>query len=245
MGIPGAFAQGEVVGDGCEVPTISLRHSPRRLLPAGVSRPRWLAGTGSEGVANQAPTADAGDGYTGPEGSPIALDGSGSSDPDGSFILYEWDTDDDGDYGDALGVAPDATFHDNGSYTVTLRVTDFNSAKATNSTQVVVGNVPPTVEAGPDVIITEGEGVVLDLASYSDPGSSDTHTASVIWGDGSAAEAVIASRSEIEGFHIYSVEGDHTVELCVTDDDGAEVCDSFTVKVEPYVEWMFLPSLAK
>ncbi|HEX9593211.1 MAG TPA: hypothetical protein VGB12_07695, partial [bacterium] len=59
------------------------------------------------------PTADAGGPYTGNEGSPIALDASGTTHPDyaNTALSYAWDLDLDGAFDDATGRTPNVTIN--------------------------------------------------------------------------------------------------------------------------------------
>ena len=68
-----------------------------RLWPAAVTD-RWLP---IDAAHAQQPAADAGGPYVGVEGSPVALDGSGSTDADNDIVSYEWDLDNDGSFDDA------------------------------------------------------------------------------------------------------------------------------------------------
>jgi PKD repeat protein len=70
---------------------------------------------------NQAPTADAGGPYTGTLSAPVNFDGSGSSDPDGDPLTYDWDF---GDGQTGTGVTTQHTYAAEGTYTVTLTVSD-------------------------------------------------------------------------------------------------------------------------
>lgn len=59
-------------------------------------------------------------------GQSVSFDPSGSYDPDGTIVLYEWDFDGDGIY-DYSSTSPEVvsfTYEEEGTYTVTLRVTD-------------------------------------------------------------------------------------------------------------------------
>jgi PKD repeat protein len=89
-----------------------------------------------------------------PAGVPITFDPSGSYDSDGSIVLYEWDWDGDGTY-DESSPTPDPvshTYSTDGSYTVTLRVTDndglTNTATATKTIEPCPENVIPEVPLG-------------------------------------------------------------------------------------------------
>jgi len=134
-------------------------------------------------VENLGPAADANGPYVIDEGSNVVLDGSGSTDPNGDPLTYEWDLDDDGQYDDALGVSPGYIGVDDGIYTIGLRVTD-GLLDDTTTTTVTVNNVAPNVDAGPDKLINEG-GTFTNAGSFTDPGSADTWTATVDYGDGS------------------------------------------------------------
>ena len=99
-------------------------------------------------VANVPPTAEAGGPYAGDEGSNIPLDASGSTDPGNDIVLYEWDLDGDGLFGeigadavrgDEIGISPilsavglDAPM----SLVVSLRVTDDDGAQGQDTATV-------------------------------------------------------------------------------------------------------------
>jgi len=118
---------------------------------------------------NDAPVAEAGDPYTGTEGSPVEFTGSGA-DIDGDALKYRWDFEDDGtwdtDWSDS-GTASQ-TWGDDYSGVVALEVTDGEFAD-TATGNVTIINVAPIVEAGPDSSANEGD-VVSFSGSFTDPG---------------------------------------------------------------------------
>lgn len=193
---------------------------------------------------NVAPEAVAGADYAGEEGQAIMLDGSQSTDSDGTIILYEWDLDNDGEYDDAISMTPNATFTDNGVYTVSLRITDDHNATAVDTALVTTSNVSPTVDAGPNITVTVGDFISLVNATFTDPGTADSHTATVDWGDGTV-EDVDVYDGIIYAFHSYVTEGDYTIEVCVTDDDSGIGCDTFKVTVNPIRYIIFLPVITR
>ncbi len=83
---------------------------------------------------NHAPTANAGEPYTGTVGIPIQFSGSGS-DPDGDALTFSWDF---GDGSSGSGATPTHTYASAGTFTVTLRVTDPFGAFATSQTNAEV-----------------------------------------------------------------------------------------------------------
>src|SRR5204863_320524 len=86
-------------------------------------------------------------------------------------------------------------YADNGSYTVTLTVTDTHgAASAPATTTATIANVAPAVTAGPNQSATIGTPVTVS-ATFSDPGANDAPWAyTVAWGDGMpATTAAIAN----------------------------------------------------
>jgi len=75
-------------------------------------------------------------------GQQISFTASSSYDPDGNIVSYDWDFED-GNSGS--GVNPTHAYAQDGTYTVTLTVTDNDGATDSNSTTVVVGNIAPIV----------------------------------------------------------------------------------------------------
>ncbi|MFB6296586.1 MAG: right-handed parallel beta-helix repeat-containing protein, partial [Halobacteriales archaeon] len=83
--------------------------------------------------------------------------------------------------GNTTGTARHA-YATNGTYDVSVSVTDGDGGSDTAATTVAVENVSPSVTATP-VDIAEGENATV-TAEFTDPGPDDTHTATVEWGDG-------------------------------------------------------------
>lgn len=116
------------------------------------------------------------------------------------------------------------------SYTVTITATDDDGGTSTATFEVTVNNVAPDVDAGPDQSITFG--AVANLAaSFGDPGADADWTVDIDWGDGATESSTTMSAGAIDGTHQYLSLGEHTVEICVTDKDGATGCDTLTVTV--------------
>jgi hypothetical protein len=108
--------------------------------------------------------------------------------------------------------------------TITVRVTDVGGKTATDTAQVTVNNVPPTVSAIVAPLDPRQVGSTINAsATFADAGTQDTHTASWDWGDSiTSAGAVIESNGSgsVTGVHAYAAPGVYTIRLTVTDDDG-------------------------
>ena len=170
--------------------------------------------------ANNPPTAAAGGPYSGLEGTAVAFDGSGSSDPDGDAITYAWSF---GDGTTGTSVNPSHAYVDNGTYTVTLTVTDSRGAASSPvTTSATIANVAPAVNAGANQTAIVGSPITVS-ATFSDPGVSDAPWAYAFeWGDGSprTTGSTTSRTGPVSATHTYTKVGTYTVRVTVTDKDG-------------------------
>lgn len=133
--------------------------------------------------------------------------------------VFSWTPADD----DPTGTPADA-------YSAIVRVTD-NGSPALSADQpvtITVMNVAPTIDpftTYPTGPVAVGTAVSLS-APFSDPGSGDTFTGSVDWGDGASAADIVPFVS-ISGSHTYSTPGVYPVTMSLADDDGGTASAQF------------------
>ena len=183
---------------------------------------------------NTAPTADAGGPYEVDEGSSIMLDGTASSDPHNAVLNFSWSPATNlmnpntavplyNGLDDTVDNLTLTVNDEGGDVTPALALEDDDTATVT------VLNVPPTVNAIGDTINEGGAATVS--ATFTDPGTLDTHTATIDWDDGSPLQVVDVLVLAAGVDHIYPDNGVFGVVVTVTDDDGGAGDDTATVTV--------------
>jgi hypothetical protein len=208
-------------------PAASPVAQPTSTGPASPPAPTPTARADAPPAVSANPTAQV------PEGTLFA--GSGSfTDPDSTSWTATVD------YGDGSGTHPLAlsgrsftlghTYADEGTYAVTVTVTDDGGASGRASMSSRVVDVAPVVQAIPAANLA-GSGV----KTYSQPGSfsdpaSDTWTATVNYGDGAGPQPLALTGRTFTLNHQYSQGHTYTVTVVITDDDGSSGTASTTVK---------------
>ena len=190
-------------------------------------------GAGTVSVANVAPVVDAGPDLVSDEGQMITSAGS-FTDPG----IDTWTAT--VDYGDGAGSKPlslsgqlfdlNHTYAEDGSYTVTVTVTDSRELTGSSTALVTVLNVAPQVVSPADVIV-EDNMTYSGMGSLTDPGA-DTWTVTADYGDGSAFQNVTPNGKNFSLSHEYATYGIYQVIITVTDDEGSSGSGSFQVEIK-------------
>lgn len=194
----------------------------------------WEGSTGG----NTPPTADAGGPYDGAEGSPIGLNGS-ATDLEGpltttwSYTLGAgFDAGASCSFADPTAPVTTITCDDDGVLTVTLTADDGTAPAVTSDADVTVANADPSVAitAPADLSVHAAGASVALSAALGDPGTNDTHTCSIDWGDGTVAPGTVGGGT-CTGDHAYATGGLYTIAVVATDDDGGTGSDEIDVVV--------------
>lgn len=157
----------------------------------------------------------------------VSFDAKTSSDVDGTIASYAWDF---GDGNTATGDTATYQYVTPGAYTVTLTVTDNLGAVNSTTTEIVVEAAVANVEPVASMVVTPNAAAVNEVLNFDASGSSDSDgtIASYAWdfGDGNTGDSVTAQ-------HAYAAAGSYTVELVVTDNEGATHSTTSVVEVTP------------
>ncbi len=118
------------------------------------------------------------------------------------------------------------------SQVVAITAKDSNGNQGQTSFKLTVNNVAPTVSITSPVanqLFQLADSVPVS-ASFTDPGTLDTHTCQIAWGDATTTAGVVSEvngSGTCTGSHTYSTGGKKTITVTVTDKDGAsgiELC---------------------
>ena len=153
------------------------------------------------------------------EGSPIQFTDTSTSSPD-TIVTWDWDFD---GLGTSTGQNPAFTFIDNGLHVVTMVVTDEDGSTATISHTVTVSDLAPTAGFSwtPE---PQDEGSAIQ---FTDDSTSYPDTI-VSWDWDFAG---LGTSAEQHPSFTFTDNGEYTVTLTVTDDDGSTATIAHTVTV--------------
>jgi ELWxxDGT repeat protein len=171
------------------------------------------------------------------EGSAYTMNFS-ATDPNAGAALTGWTI----SWGDGSGVSllpgtatsATHTFADGpASPKITATVADSVGAAQTATLPITVNNVAPTLNVSGATALYNNQATSLAV-SVTDPGTLDSETVDVNWGDGSAHTVVqftSASNRSATVTHAYASNGSYTQTTTATDKDGGNVSASTTVTV--------------
>ena len=187
---------------------------------------------GTFSVTNVAPVVNAGADVVSDEGQAFTSAGSFTDSGVDTWAATA-------DYGDGTGAQTlvldgklfelNHTYAEDGSYTVTVTVTDSLGLSGTDTVLATVLNLAPEVLLSGDVVVEDNK-AYSGAGSLSDPGA-DTWTATVDYGDGSGTQTLVLNGKIISLSHDYAAYGFYQVTVTVTDDEGMSGSSSFQVEI--------------
>lgn len=195
--------------------TIGQRDS---LSVADVFSVNWMYGSNNiPPVAVIGPLAASYD-----EGSPVALDATGSTDADDAVLTYRWNFGDGTCFAfpqpaDCTQAKPNHVYTQDGVYKIGLFVYD-NYIEEATEVFVTIKNVAPVISFfGSFPTIDEGS-AILQGGGWTDPGA-DFWTGTVNYGDGGGVQTLALLSNSFALSHTYADNGSYTVSVGVKDDD--------------------------
>ena len=201
--------------------------------------------TGSVTVNNVAPTATFGNDGPVNEGTSFHLSLTSPSDPSSgdttAGFQYAFDCGSGGGYG-VYGPSNTATCptNDNGVRTVKGKIKDKDGGVSEYTGTVTVNNVAPVVTVTSPSYGTlyakngTSNPTVTTTATFTDAGTADTHTCSVVWDDGTSSPGTVSESNgsgTCTASHTYTAAGVYTYHVTVTDDDGGSTTADWMVVV--------------
>jgi PKD repeat protein len=168
---------------------------------------------------NTCPLADLNGPYSGNEGQAVQLSGASSFDLEGASLIYRWDLDNDGIFGEpgqeSEGANILVTYPQDGTYPVSLEVQDSLGKTDRDHVLVNVRNVRPLMnQLLTNSPINEG-GVLEVMLEGSDVGVEDQLNYAIDWEGNGVFENVGMSSS-----HRYTEDGTISAQAKVFDNDG-------------------------
>lgn len=118
--------------------------------------------------------------------------------------------------------SPTHTFLETGTYTVAVTVTDGGGMSVGGGTTVTATNVTPSLSnlVFTPSSVTDHQTVTV-TGTFTDPGTADTFTVTVAWGDGnSSTDSLLAGARSFSASHQYAAAGSYDVLVTVTDRDS-------------------------
>ncbi len=162
----------------------------------------------------------------GSEGSAVQFTAGATDNCDSaSQLSFVWQFSDGG-----VGYGPSVyhTFADNGTYSYRVTVCDRAGNCTIADSNIVVNNVAPTVDAGPDMTRLWGLPVAFH-ANGADAGAVDNGSLLYTWDFGDPNSLVGAAGQDVS--HVYSMPGTYNATVTVRDKDGATSSDTVQVTV--------------
>ena len=158
-----------------------------------------------------------------PTGENVTFNATDSYDPDGQIVSYFWDF---GDGNNSTGNITTHAYADNGTYAVTLTITDNDGLKDTAQDTISIQNRPPIAQFTESATtVRTGETIYFNASDSYDP---DGHIINYLWNFGDGNITFVTSPTVT---HTYKAFGNYSVILNVTDNDNFHDSSTLTLQV--------------
>jgi uncharacterized delta-60 repeat protein len=182
-------------------------------------------------VTNVAPTAAVSGAATVAEGTAVTFNSTVTDPGTADVLARQWSIRyPDGRTVDGGGL-PSLAFTppDNGTYTITLVVSDGDGGTATATATLAVTNVAPTITPDVPASVYVAQSFNLTLG-VTDPGQDAVTTWTVNWGDGRTSTFAGSTLSVPQS---YAAAGRYTISVTASDEDGTYAPVTRTIMVSP------------
>jgi hypothetical protein len=121
-------------------------------------------------------------------------------------------------------------------YTVSVTVSDSSGNTASGTFTIAVANQPPAVKLntpGPGSNLAQRTSYAFK-ATFSDPGTADTHTCTIAWGDGTTSTGTVGESGgagTCTSSHSWFSTGNYTITVTVRDNAGATATATSAITV--------------
>jgi large repetitive protein len=137
-----------------------------------------------------------------------------------------------------FSVSGSHTYVEEGSYALSISVTDGNGHTATATSAAVVSDAALTLThflAGP--LSHRSAGLAAVFTDADPAGQVSDYTASITWGDGTSSTVRVLKNPLGKGFvlaglHQYASKGTYTLTLTVSDSGGSQLTKAVTLTVK-------------
>lgn len=146
-----------------------------------------------------------------------------STDPNHDIMVWEWN------FGDGTqnvsAQNPTHQYSEDGTYNVTLTVTDYNWSSDSKTKQITIHGQPPVADAGPDQVVNDTLVTFNGTDSYDPDGTIENYQWAFGDGDTISGSSAIVT-------HNYTDDDIYDATLNVTDDDGLTDEDEVQITVD-------------
>ncbi|MBZ4687345.1 MAG: domain containing protein [Clostridiales bacterium] len=150
---------------------------------------------------------------------------------DGEIVDVSWDISPMSGVSENLGFdGGTITFMEQGTYTVTLEVTDEQGASDTDTETIEISNKPPVAKIDVPDEVMQGENITVESDSYDPDGSIASYEWTV-----TSSDTVIGTLSGESSTVYFDQEGEYIITLTVEDEWGLSDTTEKTITVKPAI----------